>query len=338
MTRKERLLQFKNDNNYLRHLISCYSLQISQFEYDGLPETIPADFLEFFLAINGTVAIGLVKELGEDSGIYAAVGGYNGNYNGYLPEEYTAAVTGLGEISGKWYGADRTIIVGKNNLQGAPESDIPFTAEVLTQVDISEACNVIFARCSRLPYANNDKEKAQLESNIQSIIKGDPYAVATRETSIKTQFEDFLDSAPREGEKFLDLVDPDKINGLQYLNQYRDNVQKRFLSKRGYMIQTTSKLAQQTNAEIHGSDSYALLYPLQQLRVREDMCKGINELFGLNVSVRFNDVLSKVYSDYFAAPDVNPDKLPSEGDTPLKNQSESSEEGMDNGEEDTDNE
>ncbi len=299
--RDKQLLGFKNTNNYLRHLVTLFSLQCSQFVYEGLPETLPQEFLEYYLALNGTIAVGKVTELGDKSELYLAMGAYNGNYNGYLPEEYTAAVTGLGEISGKWYGDNKAIVVGKNNLMGAPEFDIPFTAEVLSQVDISEKVNVIFARLNRIPYANNDTEKQGIESAIKSIVEGDVYAVANR--NVKSKFDEFLEQSRVEGEKFLDLVDVDKINGLQYLNQYRDNIMKRFLSRRGYMVQTTSKLAQQTNSEIHGSDSYALLYPLEQLRERKKMIESINSLFGTSITVRFNEILEKVYRDYMTDPE-----------------------------------
>ena len=294
--KEKQLLGFKNRNNLLRHLVTLFSLQCSQFVYWGLPETLPPEFIEYYLALNGTIAVGKVTELGESSDIYLAMGEYNGNYNGYLPEQYTATVTGVGEISGKWYGNDKAIVVGKNNCMGAPEFDIPFTAEVLSQVDISEKVNVIFARLNRIPYADNDTEKQGIESAIKSIVEGDVYAVANR--NVKSKFEEFLEQSKVEGEKFLDLVDVDKINGLQYLNQYRDNVMKRFLSRRGYMVQTTSKLAQQTNSEIHGSDSYALLYPLEQLRERRKMVENINSLFGTSITVRFNAILAKVYKDY----------------------------------------
>lgn len=299
--RDKQLLDFKNTNNYLRHLIALFSLQCSQFVYEGLPETLPQEYIEYYLALNGTIVVGKVTELGESSDIYLAMGGYNGNYNGYLPEQYTAAVTGLGEISGKWYGDNKTVVVGMNNCMGVPEFDIPFTAEVLSQVDISEKVNVIFARLNRIPYADNDTEKQGIESAIKSIVKGDVYAVANR--NVKSKFDEFLEQSRVEGEKFLDLVDVDKINGLQYLNQYRDNIMKRFLSRRGYMVQTTSKLAQQTNSEIHGSDSYALLYPLEQLRERKKMVESINSLFGTTITVRFNEILEKVYRDYMTEPE-----------------------------------
>lgn len=314
---KKRLLEFKNRDNYLRHLTTLFDIQCSQFVYNELPETLPAEFIEFYYSISGTVVFGKVKELGDKSDIYCATGGYNGDYNGYLPKEYTAAVTGLGEISGSWYGDDKSVVVGINNISRAPDFDIAHTAEVLSQVDISERCNVIFARMSRMPYANNDKQRAAIESAIQSIIKGDPFATFTQDTVDK--FEQFLESSSyQDKDKFLDLVDPDKINGLQYLNQYRDNVLKRWLARRGYMIQTTSKLAQQTDSEIHGSDSYAMLYPLQQLKCRRKMCKELNELFGLNVSVDFNPILKKVYEEYMREPqEQQPDPEPTPDPEPI---------------------
>ena len=175
---KKKLLDFKNSENYFRYLTELFELQINQFEYDGLPDTIPHEFLEMYLLINGNCAIG--KPKGE-SEIYCAIGSYNGNYNGYLPKSYTAAVIGLDEISGDWYGDKKTIVVAKNNNMGIPEFDIPFTADVLNQIDISEKMNVIFTRFARIPFVENDKEKAQIESAIKSIIRGDYTAIASRE-------------------------------------------------------------------------------------------------------------------------------------------------------------
>ena len=75
----KRLLGFKNKNNYLRHLIDLFGLQCGQFVYKGLPDTLPAEYIELYLAINGTVAIGKVSELGDKSDLYAAIGRHNGD-------------------------------------------------------------------------------------------------------------------------------------------------------------------------------------------------------------------------------------------------------------------
>ena len=100
---------------------------------------------------------------------------------------------------------------------------------------------------------------------------------------------------------------------------------KRWLARRGYMIQTTSKLAQQTDSEIHGSDSYAMLYPLEQLECRKKMCEELSEVLDTECSVDFNPILRKVYDDYMTEPeeqqtqsdsDPDPDPTPEPEPTP----------------------
>ena len=34
-------------------MTELFELQIHQFEYDGLPDTLPAEWLEFYMLING---------------------------------------------------------------------------------------------------------------------------------------------------------------------------------------------------------------------------------------------------------------------------------------------
>ncbi len=271
------------------------NLQVTQFEYSNLPETIPAEFLELFLIVNGSVGIG--KPKGEKE-IYCAMGSYHGDVKGYLPGEYCAAVVGIDDIDGE---INKNVVVGCNNLSRTPDYDIPAVADILCEIDISEHMNVIFSRLARLPIADNDKEKEQLESAIKSIIKGDPYAVVSRYN--QNVFDEFLTESKKEKEKFLDLVDPDKINNLQYLNQYRDNIMKRFLMRRGYMFNVTTKLAQQTNDEIHGSDMFSILYPMEQLKCRKTMCENINKVFGLNVSVDYNPVLKRIIENTLNPPE-----------------------------------
>ena len=195
----------------------------------------------------------------------------------------------VSKIDGK---INESVVVGINNLSRTPDYDIAFTANLLNEIDISENVNVIFTRLSRLPFADNDKEKAQIEQAIKAIIKGDPLAVASR--YCENAFDEFLREGKKEKERFFDLVEPEKINCLQYLNQFRDNIFKRFLIRRGYMFNVTSKLAQQTNDEIHGSDKYSVLYPLEQLECRKKMCENLKKVFNIDVTVDFNPVLKLI--------------------------------------------
>lgn len=80
------------------------------------------------------------------------------------------------------------------------------------------------------------------------------------------------------------------------------------------MIQTTAKLAQQTNDELHGADSYSLLYPIEQLRQRQKTWSEVNELFGTNITVRFNPILEKVYQNYMREPEQTDDQTGAQDD------------------------
>jgi len=306
------------------------NIDLSEFIYTGLPETVPAEFLEASLRVNGTVALGQVAELGESSPVYCAAGSYNGDVNGYLPDSYTAAVVGLGEISGKWSESEGSIVVGINNLTRTPDYDITQTAEILAEIETSEAINVLFSRFIRIPFADDETQRDAILAAIDNIIKGNIKAVASRNA-----VQEYLTSGTLGGgkaDKFLDLVDVDKVKNLQYLTQYRDNKLKQYLMKRGYMFNVTSKLAQQTTDEIHGSDTVAMIYPYEQLRCRESMIELCNKRFGWEASVELNPLL-KVTLDAILAPPKDEtqseDESQSEDETQSEDESQS-EEGSDN--------
>jgi len=254
---------------------------LSTFNYDGLPETLPAEWLEGNLITNGTVGVGKI-----DGELYCAAGDYCGNYNGYLPDHYRAEVLNKGQLYGEW---GKDLVVGWNNAIRTPDLDIWHTAEMLTEVDISERIVTVFTRLLRIPKAKDDAEKEAIEEAIKSLLKGDLTAVASSNT-----LQDLVGSAS-DADRFLDLVDPQQVDQLQYLNQYRDNLIKRFMQRRGHSMTITSKLAQQTNAEMHGADSYSMIYPLQQLHYRQLMCEEINRLFGTSITVEFSELVKNNY-------------------------------------------
>lgn len=254
---------------------------LSTFVYSDLPETLPAEWLEGYLITNGTVGVGKIG--GE---LYCAAGGYCGNYNGYLPDHYRAEVINKGQIYGEW---GKDIAVGWNNAIRTPDLDIWHTADMLTEVDISERIVTVFTRLLRIPKAKDDAEKEAIEEAIKALLKGDLTAVASSNT-----LQDLVGSAS-DADHFLDLVDPQQVDQLQYLNQYRDNLIKRYMQRRGHSMTITSKLAQQTNAEMHGADSYSMIYPLQQLHYRQLMCDEINRLFDTSITVEFSELVKNNY-------------------------------------------
>lgn len=282
------------------HWIELNQVALSKFDYKGLPETVPAEWVEGYFISNGTAGVGELNDK-----LYACAGGYAGNVNGYLPDKYYGAVQGIGTLEGDAVGTatnaelqiggvvGKDIVVGWNNSMLAPDMDIIDTAARLTESDTSEDLNILFSRLLRIPIARNDKEKEIIKTAIQSILEGKIDAVSSA-LSLKE-----IASGQKDEMQFLDLVDIKDVDKLQYLNQYHDNIMKRFYQRHGHAMQITSKLAQQTNAEIHGADTISMIYPLQQLKYRKKFCDDLNKTFGekygFNASVEFSELWKNNY-------------------------------------------
>lgn len=267
------------------------------FEWTGLPDSLPAEWIEGILRTNGIVGIGEIEDT-----LYASAGGYYGNVNGYIPTMYKGAVPGIGTIDGKAVSpaiydlddiGDSPVVVGWNNALMSPDIDLYDVAHTLAENRTSEDINLIFSRLLRIPIARNSKEKAIIDNAIKAIINGNIEAVASDIKDLQTAVKGTPDR------QFLDLIDVKDVDKLQYLNQYHDNILKRFMQRHGHAMQITSKLAQQTNAEMHGADDISMIVPLQELKYRKKLAEMLNkyhgEKHGFNCSVEFGKLLKNNY-------------------------------------------
>lgn len=306
--------KFLKENRSLYNWLYFWNFMQSQFVYKGLPDTLPAEYIEGFLMTTGMVGVGELED-----GLYAAMGGYVGQLNGYLPEEWEGAVQGKQTIRGLAIGPAANItdienkegskiVVGWNNSMRSPDMDIFDIANTITEVQTSEDINVFFSRLLRIPIARNSKEKAIIESAIKAIIDGKIEAVSSAIDSLETVVN---------GERpmqFLDLVDAKDTDKLQYLNQFNENMLKRFFHRHGFSYNVTNKLAQQSNAEMHGGDDVCIVYPLQQFNYRKQFIENLNKTFGekyeFEASVEMGEMLKNSYDK---AINYVPDELNEKG-------------------------
>lgn len=269
--------KFQKAFNAQVHWDKLFNVLLSRFEYGGLPDNIQQRFLEGVLLCNGTAGI---TKVGED--LWAIPGSYCGNTVGYLPEEYFGILPNVdarrGKIGEQW-------AVGLNNETAMPELILYQYAHILSEIDVSEKCNVLFSRFMRIPKVSNEREKTAVKAAIQNITDGKIDALVS--DNVLNEVQQFMDYAPEE--PFLDLVDVRQIDKIQYLNQYRDNIIKRFFQIYGQKTQVTSKMAQMSPDEVHANDSMALILTTQALRCREKMCEDVNTLFGTNWTVKLSE-------------------------------------------------
>lgn len=256
------------------HFTELYNNIVSMFEYTGLPETLRPEFIENELITTGVCG---VTEI--DGQLYTGPGSYCGEIRNYLPVDFQITVVGEphNTVRGR---VGEKFAVCWNNAMRAPDWDLLQFSNILTEIDVSERINVLFSRFMRIPKCRNAQEQKMTIDAIHAIIEG-------RQTAIVSKpYSDILGETSGD-DNFLDLVDIREIDKLQYLNQYHDNVIKRYWQKYGQGLQSTSKLAQQTTDELHGNDSISMIYPLQRLHYRKIFVDDINRLFGTNITVEF---------------------------------------------------
>lgn len=100
-----RTLEYVTDKSKSSESIICYMLARLQkmFKYDGLPESIPRQYLENYLLVNGHCVIGRDLRHPEDENIYAFVGAAGGEPDIYYrPTRYMVANPSL-QTSNQYY-------------------------------------------------------------------------------------------------------------------------------------------------------------------------------------------------------------------------------------------
>lgn len=248
----------------------------SEFKYNGLdPEhDPPPEYIEKVLITEGVIGFKL-----EGGDVIAARGSLCGDPDYYYRGTEFEGTYALGNISGK---RGEEIAVGFNNSLYLPDLDILRYESILTEIDVSEALNVLFARLLKVPVVGDQKEKEAVTDMIKSLLKGEFGALTS-----KNLFAKVADG--KNVLEMLELSDVDDIKNLQFLAQYRDNVLKRFYNRHGHSLQTTGKIAQQTTDEIHGMDSVSMIYALNKLEFRRRMCDDVNRICGRSWSVEFSE-------------------------------------------------
>lgn len=267
----------KADNNV--NFLDLYNVPLSMFDYENLPDTLPKEFIEGYLISNGHIGF---KEI--NGNIYCCGGSYSGEIKGYLPTRYIGVVVNVGQIEGE---IGKDVIVGWNNATLTPDFDVMRYSDILTEIDTSERLNVLFARYLRIPKASDQKEKVAIEKAIEDMSNGKITAIAG------SNIQEIINGDT--ANKFLDLADVRNIDKLQYLNQYRENVVKRFYSNYGMPMRVTDKLAQQSEDEVHGNDTVSMIMPMQKLYYRRKMVDELNKKFNLDITVGFSQLWKNIY-------------------------------------------
>lgn len=284
----------------------CIDILSSMFTYEDLPESIPEEFVEQFLIMNGSIAG--FEYTGQDE-LYngtpiVAIGGEAERPDVYGLGHTYKAVTQNGDVFTITRGRNANgVIIYNNSIKTSDMGVINAFADMLTEQFISLKANVLYSRNKPVFKASTDKERAAIEEAFKKI-KNDlePIVITS---------ENILEQLGESGEtvKVLDITDVNNADKIQYIVKAIDDTFRWFFTLYGQSVQGNGKMAQQTVKEIDGSTSLSFIYPNDRLKQRQKGFEAFNEMFGTNIKVRFSDAWLTESIKYKNEADIDSDML-----------------------------
>lgn len=250
------------------------------FEYEGLPETIPAYMLELYLQLNGHVGLTEVK-----GSLYALPGGLGGAPDPYYrPTLYIVANPGLGYSAsldilnhlppfGSQDSQGKCVVMRNDtNLRGLFYLFSRYATE-LAENDISIRSAQINSRQQTFIAASTDKQAASAQAYLDGLEKGKIAAVGAQA---------FLDGievmnvSTQSSNSIIQLIELQQYLKASWYNEIGLNAN--FNMKREYL----------SEEEIRSSTDVLLPLIDDMLRCREEAIDLVNRTYGTNITVKKN--------------------------------------------------
>ena len=304
----ERILQRKKGGDKISFVWlvkqTCVDMLASMMTYENLPETIPEEFVEQYLILNGSEAGWIYDGPDEDFKNEKIItdGGEADAPNVYGVGKRYLGSTQNGYVKSLTPGKDCAVIYN-NSLH---ESDMPLInmfADMVTEAFISLKANILYSRNKPVFKASTDKERAAIREAFNKI-KDDLEPIIITSNNIMEQ----IDGA-EESVKVLDITDVQNADKIQYIVKTIDDLFRWFFTLYGQSVQGNGKMAQQTVKEVDGSTSLSFIYPNDRLKMRQRGWDQFNKLFGTDVKVRFSDAWLTESIKYKNEADIDADQL-----------------------------
>ena len=258
-------------SSYIRYYLA--RLQ-SMFTYEGLPDTIPAKWLENYLLVNGSCVF-----IETDKGLIvtrAGIGGKPDEY--YIPTECIVTNPYIQAEYNKIYTRDVDCVLMVNDTYA--QGILPLLKKycsMLVENDITMNIADIMSRASVIISALDDKTKDSAELFLKRLFDGRLGVIGESEFVISNQ------------DKALSIS---RMSGadqtITNLIEYHQYLKASLYNELGLNSNYNMKRESINSGESQLNDD--MLHPLidTMLREREEGLKRVNKMFGTNISVKFN--------------------------------------------------
>ena len=269
----------------------------SVYEWSNISEYIPpystGQWLEYKLLKYGMVALGEVE--GE---LTFALGNFAGEPSKRfgLPEVFRWYTNG--GLTGDWKIGKDCAVVFANPSMYPDIFTIDRYCSLLSNVDLSIECMLIYSRDLPIPIVTNDPEKSAVEHAIKDIREG--------KMSIVQTFQ------PEEL-RTLDITKPENIQYMTNYSLLHDEIMKRLYLEFGIAIENKDKKAQLTTAELDAYSQVAGASFYSRYNLRKKFAEDANKLFGINIEIKpfeyFDDLSNGKNEDFEDKSKENPEEV-----------------------------
>ena len=263
-----KLWDFKFKENALAYHLR-YMLARTQklFQYEGLPETIPARIFELYLQCNGFV--GVFKH---DGNLYASFGGLGGepDYN-YMPTIFTVSNPALRYSANLKIDQDCIIVKSDSMYCGL----LPLFRRYGTMIaenELSMWLTDIFTRIQSIISASDDSTRESALLFLKHVIDGDPGIIG--------------DSQFFENLKVLPYATSGANSSIKNLIEFEQYLKASEYNEIG--LDANYNMKRETLTDSENEMNRDALRPLvdDMLACREEGVKRINEMFGTDIRVK----------------------------------------------------
>ena len=274
MSKRKRanLTDILNDLTFKKVFDKYKLLAVSAFEWEGLPCGIKSRHIEKLLFSHGRAIFFKDRKMSFmclkcDDGIGVNVYGE--------PVQYLASGFGYR----KYYDADKCVVIENNILRYATEPFIYFYVNKLTEAERTMDVNIKAVK-TPIVFTCDEKNVLTFKQIFQQVDGNVPALFADKNISPDTI------NAFQTGAKFLcnDIMD------------YKKSVDNEVLTFLGYNNLAVDKKERVNVPEVESNNGVIESFAKMQEDARKEACKLINDMYGLNVSVKRKGGVTDVQS------------------------------------------
>ena len=276
-------------NGYDYWFFKILNLLLQMFEYENLPESLPAREIECNLLLTGHCCIVPVN----DGTLFAPLSSVFG-YDRYFQPDRMVFANPIVNSSREWkIGKDCEIIYNsslKDSIWYIKTDNGLYTfigryARQLADIEATLNIYMVNARLTSAPVTDDNNVAQSIKAFFKGLVSGKREIIT--DSSMIENFRNVEFAKPVTGDKANDwLVARDKI--LEQM--YRD------LGIRMY----NPKRAQVTESELESNDQLLLIAADDMLKARREGIEKVNRMFGTNIEVYLSEKFDiiKVYENY----------------------------------------